>query len=275
MSGNWINLIIILIFILSAAGPAIAKALKWLQEQRAKENAWRDQMSGSSDLEDIAAQRRQELQQKRQRQIQVQQRQARPQRDFSAEVAGQAPVELQQPAQPGNMTMAERIARAKAKAEYQKRSRQLREQQSRESPQRMDPQAQAEQQARAQAEREAEAAQRAARHRQQQQQARQQSVQRQRRLQQQQQRQAAALAKQRAQAEAAEQHQREKTLREQGQARRQRVAAEQAAAAIRENDVVGNTQIRQRLFNRRSLREAIVLREILDRPVSLRDNASA
>lgn len=285
VSMSWIDLIIGAIVLLSFAGPAIGKIWGAIKQQREKENAWRERNSGNN-LDELAEQRRRELMRQREAQSsRVAQNQGR---NYSAEVAGSSQIQPQQPAQPGNMTMAERIARARAKAEYERRAQQLGQspQQSRpaERPDATDlaerRRQEAERQARQQREREqAEALARQQREAELERrraeaeaQRRQQQAQQQQGTRQQRQRQARPQqTTQRSRAAAAAQQRQ----RQRQQPERAKSSSSKVAAAYRIEDEpdfsVEKRHIQKRLATRQALREAIVLREILDKPVSMRD----
>lgn len=95
---DWIGPIVILAFVV---GPWIGSVLKKSGEQRQREEGG---VEVSAELDQMAAHRREQL------------RQAARQRTRM-----QAPSGLS-PGEPGNMTMAERIARARAKAQYEQRA---------------------------------------------------------------------------------------------------------------------------------------------------------
>lgn len=240
------DVITLIVFAFFLIGPGLMGIYRWLVKQREKEVAWRERAEGGDTrtrLDEIAAERRQQLQQ---------------QAAARQQTRAQAQARTQASPRPGNMSMADRIALARQKAEAQRQGSQP---VSRPTPTSHAQQANPQQQAVIEARRRA---------------AQQQALQKQRQQQ-------AALTRKQQQAQAAAQAaakaQRERAAMQQRQAaeKRQRRPAKRTiqpqtkqAARVVSSDSTETETLRQKLSHRKSLREAIVLREILDRPVSMR-----
>ena len=258
------DVIQIVIFAVIIIGPALAGLYRKMMKQRAAEEAWRDRVDGGETRDQLAA-----VAAERKRQLQ-RQAAARQQRAQQAEAASQAFVQAQtqtqtrtqaaaQPQQSrGPLTMAERIALARQQATIQRSGRTVSQPSPQSAP--FAQQLSSQQQAAIDARRRA-AQQQAARLRQQQQ--------------------AQAQAQAAARAAAVQRQREQEQLKKQQAAERQRAAQQARMAKVRKpapaaadtgvaDAPVESDAIRSKLLNRKSLREANVLREILDRPVSMR-----
>lgn len=274
---GWDTIIWIGIAVVVTAGSAIGNWMKQRAErEKAQQAADRRRHSagstGKGDLDDVAARRREQLRQMSQRQ----QSQARA-GGVSGGAAGGG--------EPTNLTMAERIARARAKAQYEQRAEGLRDRGRSEPAQ--TPRAEGESQAAA--DRRREQAQLEQRRRQQQAQRRQREA-------------AESRAEQQQRAQQAQQRQRQQAAQRQKQLAQQRAAAQrrQRAESMRVAEEhgpidAGESVVQRHVpdaepvpvpelievepvslskMNRASWRRAIILKEVLDRPVALRDSAS-
>jgi hypothetical protein len=266
--GSWV---VIALLIAPAIGKWIGNAKKQQQDQRR-----RDEGGGALDIDQIAARRREQLRQASRQRSQANTSAGGLSRGISGGASGGV---SGGGGSPGNMTMAERIARARAKAQYEQRS-QGTAQQARASA----PQVPNEGQRRALAQRQAELdRRRQLLADQNQQQARQQTQQRtgQQANQQAQQlaRRQRAQAHQRAQAQARQRgglvHEAVATPEPGSSVPRRLVphkpqkdahAVSQGGATIQSGGVSFRGQL-----TRNELRRAIVLKEILDKPIALRD----
>ena len=271
---EWEKIVTAAVFVVIVFGSAIANLIKkWLEtkEQNKRQTQGGEHQSGSR-LDDLAARRREQLQAaaRQRQQPSAQTRQARP--------GG---------TDPANLSMAERIARARAQAQYNKRSQKL---QQGTSPQAASSRAQdtaaqqmrQQQAAQQQARRAQEAAQQQARAQQQQarqQQARAQQQARQRAAPQPPQRQAAPVPQRRRSRTSTP------TLR---QTRRMRISTtkhkpidagksvvhrhvpEASPGAIAPHLLLAGERLDAKMLAPHALRQAILLKEILDKPLALR-----
>ncbi len=243
--GDLIGYLVVALVIL---GPWIAGLLKKAADADKKNKARleeRQQGGGASQkrLDDLAARRRAELR-----------AQAQARQQGAAAPSGGV--------DPSNLTMAERIARARAKAQYENRQTQIQQ----ETP----PGREAESAARQRAEAEAAARRRA----EQEAQARQQE---QRRAAERQDAQRRAERSARQKAEAARRQRVERSRRARESQRVQAAVTPRPAArsakpqAIVLEPMTPIDEAGGLVFDRQSLRQAIILKEVLDRPVALRD----
>ncbi len=239
----WIGIVVV-----SIVGSMIGNVLKQQKEKRDRE------VGGSEELEEMAARRREQLRQATRQRGQPQAQ--------APQTGGTASGE------PGNLTMAERIARARAKAQYQQRGQ---------SSGRSAEQAQA--QAQAQLQRRQRMAQA-----QQQQQAQQQARQR---AQQQARLRAQQQAQQRARQQRAQAHaQVQAKARQQGTLLHDQLPSQQQPASQPTRTVRSPRRVKPRpapvpasaiigrdtgrVLSHANLRQAVILKEILDKPLALR-----
>jgi hypothetical protein len=260
----WQDFIWIAVFAAVMLGSWISNLKKQSQEQRK-----RDEGPNALELDEMAARRREQLRQASRSRAQATGGEGGPAGGHSGARSGGASGE------PGNMTMAERIARARAKAQYEQRA-----QGAGQSAQRSQAQVPNEAQRRALAQRRAELErqQQAARAQQQaQQRTRQQAQQR---AQQQTRRQQRAQAHARAQAQA---RQRGALIHEdvavpeptQSTTRRivkDRPAQSQVTRPQQTMQAVGAGPVISGSLSRNDLRRAIVLNEVLGKPIAMRES---
>ena len=254
----WQDLIWIVVFAAVMLGSALSNLKKKSQEQRK-----RDEGDSVRDLEQMAARRREELRQM-----------------SSGRAQAQGPVGSA--GEPGNLTMAERIARARAKAQYEQRAQHGAQRGQRARPQEPND---AQRRALAQRRAELERRQQAANAQQQAQQRARQQAQQRARLQAQQQAQAAQARQQRAQTHARAQAQ----ARQRGTLIHERVMAPEptestthrlipdATTPKRSSPIGSAAPTRASVtgllasISRNDLRKAIIFKEVLGKPIALRE----